>query len=109
MEEIVRHAERLGEAIAAHARCNALAEARAAFEKDEAARKLREDYDAAVDALQRKLAAGAVLEPEEKRREADLRARVAANATLTALVRAQADFQELMVTVNRALERAIGL
>jgi len=109
MEEIVTQAEKLGETIARHARCRALAEAREAFDKDEAAKKLQEDYDAAAQALQKKAATGGVLEPEEKRREADLRGQLAANETLSALLRAQADFHELMVVVNQALERAIRL
>ena len=109
MEEIVTQAEKLGEAIACHARCRALAEAREALDKDEAAKKLQEDYDAAVDTLQKKAAAGGVLEPDEKRREAELRSRLASNETLAALIRAQADFHELMMAVNQALERAIHL
>ena len=109
MESIVKQAEKLGEAIAGHARCQALTEAREALAKDEAARGLQADYDAATENLQKKMAAGEVLEPEDKRREADLRSRLAANETLVALIRAQADFHELMVTVNQALERAIRL
>jgi len=109
MEQIVTQAEKLGETIAGHARCLALAEAREAFDKDEAAKKLQEEYDAAVDTLQKKSVAGEALEPDEKRREADLRGRLATNETISALVRAQADFHELMVVVNQALERAIRL
>jgi cell fate (sporulation/competence/biofilm development) regulator YlbF (YheA/YmcA/DUF963 family) len=109
MDEIVKQAEKLGEMIARDARCKALVEARRAFDGDEAARKLQQDYDAALDNLQRKTVAGEVLEPEEKRREADLRSQLAANRTLAALVRAQADFHQVMRTVNDALERAIGL
>jgi cell fate (sporulation/competence/biofilm development) regulator YlbF (YheA/YmcA/DUF963 family) len=107
MQQIVKQAEKLGEAIAAHARYKALAVARDALAKDEAAKQLQEDYDAATETLQKKLAAGEPLEPEDKRREAELRGRLAANETLAALVRAQADFHELMVAVNQALERAI--
>jgi len=109
MDEIVKQAEKLGEAIARHARCKAFAEAREAFGNDEAARKLQEEYDAAVDTLQKKGAAGEALEPEEKRREVELRGRLASNQTLAALIRAQADFHELMAAVNEALERAIRL
>lgn len=107
MQEIVKQAEKLGAAIAAHARCKALGEARDALAKDEAAQQLQKDYDAAAETLQRKLAAGEPLEPEDKRREAELRGRLAGNETLAAFVRAQADFHELMVAVNEALERAI--
>ncbi|MHC4135585.1 MAG: YlbF family regulator [Planctomycetota bacterium] len=109
MEAIVKQAEKLGEAIAGHGRCKALAAAREALAKDEAARQLQEDYDAAAETLQKKKAAGEVLEPEEKRREAELRSRLADSETLAALVRAQADFHELMVAVSKALERAIRL
>ncbi|MHC4548412.1 MAG: YlbF family regulator [Planctomycetota bacterium] len=108
MEEILTLAKKLGQAVAAHERCRALKEARAAFESDETARKLQQEYDEAAILLQQRLAEGKPLEPDEKRREADLRGQVAGNATLTALVRAQADFHELMVSVNQALEGAIG-
>ena len=54
-------------------------------------------------------AAGEALEPEDKRREAEVRSALAANQTLATFVRAQADFHELMVAVNQALERAIRL
>jgi cell fate (sporulation/competence/biofilm development) regulator YlbF (YheA/YmcA/DUF963 family) len=109
MDAIVKQAEILGRTIAAHPRRHALLAAEEALENDEVARQLREDYDAAVDALQRKLASGDALEPDEKRREAELRSQVSANETLARLVRAQADFQELMIAANQALERAIGL
>jgi len=100
---------KLGEAIAAHERCVRLREASRAFKADAEAQKLREEYDAVVTKVQEKLRKGLALEPEEKRAEGDLRARVAASATIQALLRAQADFQQLMHEVQATLQAALDL
>jgi cell fate (sporulation/competence/biofilm development) regulator YlbF (YheA/YmcA/DUF963 family) len=109
MDRVIQLARRLGQAIAEDPRCTALKEARTAFEADAEARQLREDYDEAVSVLQQKLARGEPLEPEEKRREAELRSKVAGSETLRRLVRAQADFQQLMTEANEAIESETGL
>lgn len=109
MDRVIQLARRLGQAIAEDARCAALKEARTAFEADAEASQLRQDYDEAASVLHEKLARGEPLEPEEKRREAELRSRVAGNETLRRLVRAQADFQQLMTEANEAIEEETGL
>jgi hypothetical protein len=58
--------------------------------------------------LQDKAGRGEPLEPEDKRRELDLRQQVASQETIRTFLRVQADFSELMNAVNRTLEEAIG-
>jgi len=109
MEKVTRFAEQLGSAIAGHERCVALKKAVEALHADVEAKRLETEYAAAARALQEKAQNGEPLEPEEKRREADLRNQVASNATIREFLRAQADFQQLMNATNAALESAIGL
>lgn len=109
MEKVVELASRLGEEIAGHARCKALKDAAVALKADAEAKQLESDYADAARALKTKADAGQPLEPEEKRREADLRNKMATNEAIRAFLRAQADFQELMSQVNGALEKSIGL
>jgi len=109
MDRIEALTRKLGEALAGHERCVRLREASRAFQADAAAQKLREEYDAVITKLQEKLRQGLALEPEEKRAEADLRARVAASVTIQALLRAQADFQQLMHEVQATLQSTLDL
>jgi len=109
MEEILAIAKQLGDAVKASERCAALRSASEAFQADADAQALRDEYDAAVTAVQEKTARNAPLEPEEKRAEADLRAKVAVNPTILSLLRAQADFHELMNAINDTVQKTIDL
>ncbi len=109
MEDILKRAKELGEAIAAHERCQALKQAARALRADEEAKQLDKEYADAAQVLQKKSAAGEPLEPEEKRLEADLRSKTVAHPVIRELLRAQADFAELMQKTNATLESAIGL
>ena len=109
MDDILRHAKELGEAIAAHERCRALKQAAQALKADEEAKQLEREYAQAAQVLQEKSAVGKPLEPEEKRREADLRSKTVAHPVIRELLKAQADFTELMQKTNATLERAIDL
>lgn len=109
MDEILSRAKALGEAIAAHERCKAIKQAGKALNDDEEATKLQKEYAEAAQALQEKAIAGQPLEPEEKRREEDLRKQVAAHPVIRDFLRAQVDFAELMQKANATLEDAIGL
>ena len=109
MDEILKRARELGEAAGRHERVEALRAASRAFEEDSAAQELRREYDVAVTRLQSNLAHGRPLEPDEKRKEADLRDRVGASKTIQALVRAQADFHEFLNRVNEEIQKAMDL
>lgn len=108
MERIQQLAARLGDALAEHEAAQALKAAREAFFADEEAQRLQKEYDEATTALRAKMAAGQPLEPDEKRREADLRAQVAGHEKIRALLQAQADFTAVMNVVQAELDRAIG-
>jgi len=107
MKEIVDLADRLGAAIAAHARRAALRTATDALRGDAEATVLEAEFAEAAGALREKMAAGRPVEPEEKRREDALRRKVASNARIQAYLRAQADFHELMLAVRDAIDRRI--
>lgn len=109
MDQILEIAKKLGEAVKAHERCTALREASKTFQEDDDAQKLREEYDAAVAAVRAKMAQNQPLEPDEKRAEAELRAKVSTNLAIVALLKAQADFHELMNSVNETIQEAIDL
>ena len=109
IEPILGKAQDLGDAIAAHPACVALNTALETFRADEAAQKLEADYAEAARTLEAKSAAGEALEPEDKRREAELRDQMVANEVMKNFLRAQADFQELMQTTNATIQSAIGL
>ena len=109
LQQINELAGTLGEAIASHERCKTLREAVAALHADAEAKQLEQDYAAAAATLREKTGSGQPLEPEDKRREAELRNQVATHPTIRTFLRAQADFQELMNGVNQTLSDAIGL
>jgi len=109
MDRILDLARQLGEAVAAHPRFETLRAARAAFASDEEAQALQRAYDEAGETLREKLSSGQPLEPEEKRREQELRAKIAANPVLMDLLRAQADFHDLMQKANVAIEEQTRL
>ena len=107
ISRIVELAERLGGALAEHTRCQELKEAAKELRGDEEALKLEREYDEAARLLQENAAAGRPLEPEDKRKEASLREKVAAHPAIQRYVRSQADFQELMIRVHKSIEEQI--
>ena len=109
MEDILKRARELGEAIAAHERCTALLAAAKGLKEDDEAGRLEKEYGEAAKVLQDKSDAGAPLEPEDKRREADLRSQMAAHPLIRDFLKIQADFAQMMQQVNATLESAIGL
>ncbi len=104
MKRILELAGRLGEAVAEHAHFKALRSAREALKNDDDAQTIQREYDEAGEVLRQKLNTGQPLEPEEKRLETELRAKVTGNAVLMNMLRAQADFHEMMQQVNAAIE-----
>ena len=109
MDEILKRAKALGEAIAAHERCQAIKQAGDALKNDEEATRLQQEYSDAAHGLREKEMTGQPLEPDEKRAEAELRAKVAAHPVIREFLKAQVDFAELMQKANATLEDAIGL
>ncbi|MHC4599157.1 MAG: YlbF/YmcA family competence regulator [Planctomycetota bacterium] len=103
MQEILDNAKRLAESIAKSERYMALRDAEQAVKKDEEAGKLLGEFNAKTLAILEKEHKLQPVEPEDKRELATLKERVAGNALLQALNKAQADYSEMMDQVNRTL------
>ena len=107
MADVMELAGQLGAALAEDARFGAMRAATEALKEDADAKKLEEEYAEAVQLIHKKTAQGTAIEPEDKKRELELRDKIAANEKITTLLRAQADFQELMNGVNEAIQEKI--
>ena len=109
MDEILNLATRLGKLIAADPRAQRMAAARDALEKSAADRQLLSDYQEQQQRIGELEASGKPIEPEDKRKLADLHARVAGSEVLKGLLKAQMDYVDLMTGVSRRIEEeAVG-
>lgn len=104
MEDIVAAASDLGKRIAAHPRTKAFMTAAKAIEADSESLKLLQDYQRQLERVRERERSGAAIEPEDKRKLADLEQRSAGNEKLRALMRTQADYLDLMSRVNQAID-----
>ncbi len=110
MDQILELAARLGERIAADPRGRQMADARAALDGSLQDRQLLEDYEAQQQKMNELAAAGRPIEPEDKRRLADLHAKVIGSRVIKDVLKAQADYLELMTVVSQRIEEAaLGL
>ena len=108
MEEILRMARELGRAIAAHRFYRTLREAEAAVAVDEEAKRLAEEFNRQQEKILRLSEERKPIEPEDKRRLADLQQQVAGNELLKRLQAAQVDFRHLMDGVDEAIREALN-
>ncbi|MFH1110021.1 MAG: YlbF family regulator [Planctomycetota bacterium] len=110
MDQILEQAARLGEQIAADPRGRQMADARAALDRSLQDRQLLADYEAQQQKMNELAAAGKPIEPEDKRRLADLHAKVIGSRVIKDVLKAQADYLELMTAVSQRIEEAaLGL
>ena len=109
MDQVIKLAERLGKAIAETDRFTKLREVEKATRDDSDAQKALAEMESFQQEIARKEADGSPIEPEEKRRLADLRTKVHTNAGLQGLARAQADYMELMSRVNGTIREQLGV
>jgi cell fate (sporulation/competence/biofilm development) regulator YlbF (YheA/YmcA/DUF963 family) len=110
VDQILEQAARLGEQIAADPRGRQMADARAALDGSLQDRQLLEDYEAQQQKMNELAAAGRPIEPEDKRRLADLHAKVIGSRVIKDVLKAQADYLELMTVVSQRIEEAaLGL
>lgn len=107
-QEILRRAKELGAALASNPKIQGFLDARDAVDKDTDAQKLLEDYQAQIGKVQRLAAERKPIEPEDKRRVAELEGRLASHASLKQFMRYQADYYELMNSVHQAMDQAIA-
>lgn len=109
MNDILELSTRLGKQIAADPRGVRMRTASEALENSLADRQLLSDYEQQQRKMMERESAGNPVEPEDKRRLADLHARVVGSPVLKDLLRAQADYLELMAMVTaRIEEEALG-
>ncbi len=106
MEEILELAAQLGKRIAADARGKQMAAAQSALEASMADRQLLADYEQQQQRIHSLEVAGKPIEPEDKRKLADLHGKVIASPVIKNLLKAQADYFELMTLVSHQIEEA---
>jgi len=107
MDKILRMARELGQAIATHRHYQALRAAEEGVKADADANALIDDFNRQQEKIIRLTDEQKPIEPQDKRRMADLQAQVVANEPLKRLQAAQVDFRYLMDTMNRALHEAL--
>jgi len=108
MAELLSLANRLGDAIAAHPRVKAFVQAQAAVEKSDEAKKLLNTFEFAAARIHELEQQGQPIEPEDKRRMRDSEQALSRSAELQALMRAQADYIELMNEINTAMSAPVA-
>src|SRR4051812_17168694 len=108
MERVMQWADRLANAIGEDDRSRRLAAARAAAEKDEAAKKLLADYRSHMTRLGELSRSGKPIEPADKYKIDELQTAMAGSPVLRELAAAEADFVEMMRRVYQKLDAAAG-
>ena len=108
LEEVMRLARQLGDAIRRHPRYVGLREADARVRQDKSATEALDAYNKAAAELGRKERQGQPIDVEDKRRLQKLHESVAANETVKSFMRTHADYAELMRRMNDAILQAIG-
>jgi cell fate (sporulation/competence/biofilm development) regulator YlbF (YheA/YmcA/DUF963 family) len=107
MEDIIAHARELGKKIAAHPRCSQfMAAARAVAGNQEAQETLRA-YQEQVVKVRTLEAEGKPIEVEDKHRLTECESKVAADELLKGMMKHQADYVELMNSINHAIDEAV--
>lgn len=107
MEEVLRHARRLGEAITADPTYRELRAAQREVKNDPEASRLLQVYGAFQRKRKAREHAGKSLTDQERKELDALEERVRKNDLLQQYMRRRADFAELLNKVYQALEQAI--
>lgn len=110
MDEILELAAKLGKQIAADPRAERMSNAREALEKSAADRQLLGDYEDQQRKMMEMETQGKPIEPADKHRLAELHQKVVSSEIIKDLVKAQADYLELMTLVSQRVEQeALGM
>ena len=107
MDDVIALVEKLAASIVANPRTKAFRVATVAVEADPDARKLQEEYAAAIGEVRELEATGQVIEPEQKRTLAALGERIRKSPLLQTFLRANMEFNEMMDAVQHTLGGAI--
>ena len=108
IEDLLVKARTLGEALAAHPRVKSYYAAQHAIRIDEAARKLLQDYQVHMARIHELEAARKPVEVADKQKLREFETQMASNGVLKSLMRAQADYVELMNKVNETMEAPLA-
>ncbi len=104
MEQILELATKLGKLMADDPRARHMAAARKALAESPDDRQLLGDFESQQRELGQLESSGRPIEPEQKRRLAELHQKVVGSEVIKGLLKAQADYIELMTTVSRCIE-----
>jgi cell fate (sporulation/competence/biofilm development) regulator YlbF (YheA/YmcA/DUF963 family) len=105
--DLVNKARELGKQLSAHPRVKAFIAAQDALRKDGDAQRLMMEYREHMERMQVLEMERKPVEVADKRKVQELESRVAGNETLKTLMRAQADYFELMNSINGAIDEGI--
>jgi cell fate (sporulation/competence/biofilm development) regulator YlbF (YheA/YmcA/DUF963 family) len=108
MDDVLTKADELARAIRASDRYRTLRKVETELDGDEETEALTREFEEARNAIAEKERAGRPVEVEDKRRLAAVQERVGASANLQRLLRAQADFYEMMNRVNGTIQSVLG-
>ena len=109
MDEILDLAGRLGKRIADDGRAKAMVAAQTALEQSLTERQLLNDYEGQQQKIYELEIGGKPIEPEDKRRLAELHGKVVSSPVIKQVLKAQADYLELMTAVSQRIEQeALG-
>jgi cell fate (sporulation/competence/biofilm development) regulator YlbF (YheA/YmcA/DUF963 family) len=106
--ELLQRARELGEAIAGHALVRTYSAAQEAARADQQAQALLREYAQHMEHMHELEAARRPIEVADKHKLAELEARIAGHAVLKDLMRAQADYVELMNQINHAMSAPLN-
>lgn len=103
MDEILKKADELAAMLREHPRYQSLRQAREAVNGDAAAGQDLAAYQQQAEKMQQLAAQQRPIEPEDKSKLAELEQRVTSHDNVRDLIRAQADFSELLNNLNKRL------
>ena len=104
MDDILELASRLGRRIADEPRAKRMVAARAALDASLVDRRLLSEFEDVQGRLYELESSGKPIEPEDKRRFVELQQKVIQSSVIEDLLKAQADFLELMTLVSQRIE-----
>jgi cell fate (sporulation/competence/biofilm development) regulator YlbF (YheA/YmcA/DUF963 family) len=108
VQELLERARALGKAIASHPRVQVFMAAREKVEKDAACQEVLKAYSEQAKRVRELEAQQKPIEVTDKRKLAECEQKMASNDALKELMRAQADYIELMNQVNRSMEEPLA-
>ena len=108
MQDVMAKAELLGRAVANSDRFKALREAEAAIEADEEVKNFSMQLEEHAEKIRKLEESNSPIEPEDKRKFAELQEKVRSCEKLQNLARAQADYAEMMAKVNQRIQERLA-